>query len=300
MQMFLKHHPRILMEAAVVERLRRAAGLELHPELLNAPLIYQEAGRREMTAIYGGYMAIAQQARLPLVLCAPTWRANRERISAAGSNPRINQDAVAFMQGITTGLDAPGIPVRVGGLMGCRHDCYRPEQALDAEAAERFHQWQADALAEGNPDFLMAQTLPDVEEALGMARAMASTGLDYVISFVIGRDGRILDGQALATAIDRIDSQTRRPPLAYMINCAYPGFLQADTQPPALFRRLIGCLGNASALDHCELDGAEALHGEPVAAWGEAMLSLRDRHGMQVLGGCCGTGPEHLEYLAYH
>jgi len=300
MRTFLEHHPQILMEAAVVERLRRAPGIELHPELVNAPLIYQEAGRQAMTAIYGGYMAIAQQARLPLMLCTPTWRANRERVTASAVSPRINQDAVAFMQEIATGLDAPGIPVRIGGLMGCRHDCYLPQQALDTAAAERFHQWQADALAEGNADFLMAQTLPSVDEALGMARAMESTGLDYIISFVIGRDGRILDGQELTTAIDRIDNQVRRAPLAYMVNCAYPTFLQADRQPPALFRRLIGCLGNASALDHCELDGAEALQGEPVATWGEAMLSLRDLHGMQVLGGCCGTGPEHLEYLALH
>jgi homocysteine S-methyltransferase len=36
----LAHHPRILAECAVAERLRRLPGVELHPTLFNTPLIY--------------------------------------------------------------------------------------------------------------------------------------------------------------------------------------------------------------------------------------------------------------------
>ena len=300
MRLFLEHHPYILMEAAVVERLRRDAGLPLHPTLLNAPFIYDERGWQALESIYRGYMATAQQANLPLLLCTPTWRANRERVAASDVNRRVNQDAVAALRKLVSGPDAPGVPMRIGGLMACKNDCYRPDQALDADAAETFHSWQAQVLAEGGADFLIAQTLPSVEEALGLARAMAATGKDYLVGFVIRQDGRVFDGSTLTQAIERLDNTLARPPLGYVVNCAYPTFLHAGDQPPALFQRLIGFLGNASAQDQCALDGSDEVQGEPVSVWGQAMLELRDRYRMQILGGCCGTGPEHLAYIARH
>ncbi len=62
MKNLLKDHDLILMEASVVERLRRADGVELHPTLVNAPLIYDEAGRAALCAIYEEYIEIAAEA----------------------------------------------------------------------------------------------------------------------------------------------------------------------------------------------------------------------------------------------
>jgi homocysteine S-methyltransferase len=62
-------------------------------------------------------------------------------------------------------------------------------------------------------DFLYAPTFPAVEEALGAAIAMGETGLPYVISFVLERDGRVLDGTPLHTAIERIDATAAPAPL---------------------------------------------------------------------------------------
>ncbi len=57
---------------------------------------------------------------------------------------------------------------------------------------------------------------------------MAATGLPYIISFCIGKDGRILDGTTLDEAIDKIDSEAHRPPIGYGVNCFYPAFLQSS------------------------------------------------------------------------
>jgi hypothetical protein len=46
----------ILMEAAVVERLRRKPDVQLHPQLINAPLIYTTEGRAALGQIYRGYI----------------------------------------------------------------------------------------------------------------------------------------------------------------------------------------------------------------------------------------------------
>jgi homocysteine S-methyltransferase len=296
---FLDRHELVLMEAAINERLRRDSDVELHPLLVNAALLCDEAGRGALRRIYLDYIEVARRAGLPLLLCTPTWRANRERLETAGVDADLNQDAVCFLKEMAKESDGPEAPsIYVGGLIGCKNDCYRPEEGLTPDEAEKFHAWQLEALARAGADFLIVETLPSVGEAVGVARAMAATGLPFVISFVIGRDGQVLDGTSLVDAVRTVEEAVTTRPLGFMVNCAHPSFLCASAQPPELFERLIGFQANASSLDHSELDGSSQLQADDIPSWGEEMLALHRRYGVKILGGCCGTGVEHLQYLA--
>jgi homocysteine S-methyltransferase len=290
----------ILTEAAVIESLRRSGSVRLHPRLENALLIYDEVGRRALFGLYGDFASIAFDAGVPLTLCTPTWRANRERLAEAGIETDVNGDAVAFLRDLRSGRASPEGSLFIGGLIGCRNDCYRPGEGLSTEKALAFHAWQVDRLTEGGADFLLAATLPSLPEAAGIALAMERTGLPYVLSFVIDRGGLILDGTRLNDAFERIDRACVRPPLGYMVNCAYPSFLNPETQPGSLWSRLIGCQANASSLDHARLDGADRLLSDDLRDWGDRMIELNRRFGVKILGGCCGTGPDHLKYLVTH
>lgn len=297
MQDAIRQHNLILMEAAVVERIRRMPRLNLHPTLVNAPLIYTEKGRSALGEIYRGYMDIADKAGYPLMLSSPTWRTNQARVADADAAQTINEDAVGFLRDLRE--THPSSSVYISGLIGCKNDCYRPLQGLPTAEATAFHSWQIERLVEAGVDVLIAQTLPAVDEALGIAKAMEATELPYFISFVIGSTGRVLDETSLHDAIGIIDGATKRPPMGYMINCAYPSFLCAATQPSAIFKRLLGYSGNASALEHDQLDGAADLQGEPVAQWAAEMANFHRAYGMKFLGGCCGTDDSHLQNLIW-
>ena len=211
----------------------------------------------------------------------------------------MNSDAVAFLKQLKNEwMDQPS-SLFIGGLVGCKNDCYKPREGLSTDAAEAFHLVQVHQLADAGVDFLLAATLPVVDEACGIARAMQTTGLPYIISFVINRRGRILDGQSLEQAFQKIDAVCNRPPLGYMINCAYPSFLRAHEQPRKVLARLIGFQANASSCDHAKLDGSELLQADALDDWGDRMILLNRRHGIKILGGCCGTGPAHLKYLIH-
>jgi S-methylmethionine-dependent homocysteine/selenocysteine methylase len=298
MRQLLEQNDLILIEAAVVERLRRDSDITLHPQLVNAPLLYDEKGRQELRAIYQSYIAIARTAGLPLLLCTPTWRANRERVYESDISRRVNQDAVQFMQDLRDAFEGEQSAIKIGGVIGCKGDCYRPEDGLPQEASEEFHSWQIERLAQSGVDYLIAATLPNIQEAIGIARAMASTGSPYIISFVINREGCLLDGSKLWKAIRAIDDDVASRPLGFMVNCAHPSFLCAASQPRELCTRLIGYQANASSLDHADLDGADQHHADDISRWGEEMLQLNRRYGVKILGGCCGTGEDQLEYLA--
>jgi homocysteine S-methyltransferase len=300
MKELIKNNPLILMEGAVVEQLRRSEKVQLHPILINAPLIYENKGKKELEKIYQGYIDIALKAKIPFIMVTPTWRTSKDRILEAEASLTINKDVVEFMQDIRNRQQQGREWIKIGGMIGCKNDCYQPDEGLSAEASEAFHAWQIDQLKQAGVDFLIAETLPNIEEAKGIARAMEKAALPYIISFVISRTGQVLDGTDLDTAVSDIDSYTAQKPLGYMVNCAYPTFLCAADQPESLFNRLIGYLANASSLDHCDLDGSDQLHTEDISDWGQEMLKLNKTHGVKILGGCCGTGNAHLKYLVKH
>jgi S-methylmethionine-dependent homocysteine/selenocysteine methylase len=293
----ISRSPRILAECAVAERLRRHPEVELHPSLFNTPLIYgPEAARTVMTGIYQEYMDAAAEASLPLLLTAPTWRLDPERVAAAKVPETINSDAVDYLIGVARG-HTRGSPVLVGALVGPRGDCYRPGEAPGRLEAEAFHRQQIEELAQTPAEFLLAQTLPSVEEAQGIAQAMASTRKAYLISFCTGPNGHILDGTPLPEAMERIDQMVDRPPVGYCVNCTHPRFL-TENYPLGSLERLIGIQANGSSRDVTELDASSKTEADPISDWAQSMLELQAKHRVKILGGCCGTGLHHLKSLA--
>lgn len=287
----------LLMEAAVSEIMDQRKDVAVHPRLGAAPCLYDPVGQEVLKELYQGFINVARQGGLPLLVTAPTWRTNLERVAEAGVNPEINRHGVDFIKSIRDQAGDSASMISVGGLLGCKNDAYKPEQGLSPAQAEKFHSWQAERLAAAGAEYLMAATLPAVSEALGLARAMAATGVDFIVSFVINRQGCILDGHTLAEAFQIIDEGCRPQPLGYMVNCAYPSFIQADSEPQNVFSRLIGYQANGSSLDHAELDNADGMLADDLSDWAGRMTALNQRFGIKILGGCCGTTSEHLKAL---
>lgn len=298
--------PAVLMEGAVIERLKRETALELDPLLLNTPLIYDAAGRAAMTDIYTRYIAIGVKHGLPILVAAPTWRANAERIGRHTDRDMatVNRDAVDFVRQVAGNVDDRATPVFVGGLMACRGDAYQPEAALSADAAEAFHAPQAGALADAGAAYIMAATLPALSEAVGMARALSPLPVAYILSFVIGRTGTLLDGTDLKTAITAIDGAVSRPPAFFMVNCVHPRTLamRLDREPAAggapFDGRLWGIQANTSTRTPDELDGRKTLDGASPEPFADMLADLNRRHGLKIIGGCCGTDHRHLAAVA--
>lgn len=287
----------ILMEGAVIEILRRSGKVIFHPDLIHSHLIYDKNGAKELKAIFKSYLDIANKTNFPFFICAPTWRANKENIDTSGVDKNLNIDAVKFMHELRS--DYPNLKdkIMIGGIVGPKNDCYQPDEGLSSQEAEEFHSWQIEQLKTGGVDFIIAETIPNINEALGIAKACSKKNIDYIISFVISRSGKILDDTELWGATQIIDNSVNNIPIGYSVNCAHPSFLCADKQPKKLFDRFIGYLANASDLDHCDLENADELNTDDVTNWGNEMLKLNNKFGVKILGGCCGTDANYISYL---
>jgi homocysteine S-methyltransferase len=293
----------VLAEGSVIERLRRRGALPAG-DLPLAALVFDEGGRTALREIYLSYLDVAADAGLPMVVLAPTWKADADGCRRAGLDPdEVSRASVEFMR--ETAAQYPGLDGRVfvGGLVGSRGDAYRPDEGLPRGTARRFHAPQIEALAGAAPDFIMASTIPSVEEAAGIAMAAAETGSPYVISYVARADGRVLDGTWLREAVERIDGLGCEPPLFHMANCIHPAnFARAlgrdDNAPLVDSGRLAGLQGNASLLEPHELDGRPEIDADDPVRWAGAMAALHEGFGIRLLGGCCGTDERFIRKLA--
>lgn len=295
----------ILTEGGVVERIKRDPTVELDPYIGHSGLIYDSKGREVLTKIYREYIDIGEKYNLPFLSLAPTWRANPERIKKSIFNKyeNINKDCVDFLKGIQSSYSNYSKLIFIGGLMACRGDAYRPEEALSKEDARIFHTEQASLLTQSGVDFIKVATLPSVSEAYGMASAISEHNIPYILSFVINPDGTILDGTPIHEAIELIDARVHKSPIFYMVNCVHPTiFDQAMSQEIKVSKyikeRILGLQANTSSKSPDELNDLAYLDTSEPDEFGELMVSLHHRFGIKILGGCCGSDGNHITQIA--
>ncbi|MDO4584578.1 MAG: homocysteine S-methyltransferase family protein [Planctomycetia bacterium] len=293
-------HTSLLMEGGLEERLRREYGFSRDEKIHFTALVRSEAGRKALAELWNQYLAIARRYHLPFLAATPTRRANQERLFQAGEDFSLVRENVAFLREIQA---TSGWEMAIGGTMGCRGDAYTGEGALSENEAYDFHQPVVENFHVAGIDYFYPVVLPTLPEAVGMLRAIAETEVPSLIGLTIQRDGRLIDGTPIHEALDVLDHATAQPPLGYLANCIHPSLaFEALSQPfnqtELVRRRFIGIQVNTSALSYAELDGATELQTSEPEALAEETLRLKERFGLRILGGCCGTDQRHMEAMA--
>jgi homocysteine S-methyltransferase len=269
-------------------------GIDL-PHFAAFPLVDSDDGRAAMRRYYTPFLELARDRDVPLVLSAPTWRANPDWGRLLGYEgdelAAVNRRAVAFLESLCD----EGDNVLVEACVGPRGDAYSPSLLMDEADAERYHTPQLRALAESGCAQVSAMTLTYAEEAIGITRAAAGAGLRIVVGFTVETDGRLPNGASIEDAIVAVDAATDGAAEGFMINCAHPTHF-ADALPVGDSReRIRGLRANASTRSHAELDEAEELDSGDPADLAELYVALRaDLPGLEVVGGCCGTDIRHV------
>lgn len=269
-------------------------GIEL-PQFAAFPLVGTDEGRAALTRYYRPFLELARDRGVPLVLSAPTWRANTDWGRLLGYDDEelaaVNRRAIEFLDSMAAEYD----DVVIEGSVGPRSDAYNPTLLMDADEAERYHAVQLRTFADAGCAQATALTLTYPEEGIGIARAASSAGISVVVGFTVETDGRLPSGHSIEEAIVAVDDATDGAAEFFVINCAHPTHF-ADALPQGESRTRIGGLrANASTLSHAELDEAEELDSGDPNDLAEHYVALRpDLPGLEVVGGCCGTDIRHV------
>jgi homocysteine S-methyltransferase len=289
----------VLSEASIFERLRRTPGIEFDPEVGIGALVTDSRWQPALWEIHRSYLEIGLEAGLPVLLQTDTWRAHPRRVARSRYSDRdLNAENARMLRDLRHTEAERGGTVIIGGLVGPLGDGYGGDIAPSAEVAEMEMRAQVEELETAGVDVLIAGTLPNAEEALGISRALAASTLPYIVGVVVRADGTLLDETPLRDFVERVDHGTRRPPLGYALNCVHPTIADEAFAAQPIGDRAIGLFANASALTPEELDGRDELDASTPEAFAVELIATGQTHGLSILGGCCGTDASHLRAVA--
>lgn len=188
--------------------------------------------------------------------------------------------------------DTAGRPVVVAGSVGPTGEIFEPMGTMThALAVEMFHE-QAQGLKDGGADVLWVETISAPEEYRAAAEAFALAEMPWCGTMSFDTAGRTMMGVTSADMVTLAEGLTPQP-LAYGANCGVGaadllrtmhGMVAAGADLPLIAK------GNAG-IPRYE-DGHIHYDGTPDLMSRYACLA-RDL-GVRIIGGCCGTMPEHL------
>lgn len=222
-----------------------------------------------------------------------TFGANPIRLRRAASADEcdaINRTAVRLARAA-----AAGGPAVVAGAVGPLGPSMAPIGNLALADAARAFERQIGVLAAEGVDLIMLETFADLDELRLAARVALGTGLPVLASMAFDGEGFTATGLSVRAA----GAALAELPLAgYGANCgAGPEGLYrvAEQLAPYLRPDQLFCLMPNAGLPR-RLEGRTLFAGDP-GYFASAAQRLREM-GANILGGCCGSGPEHIAALA--
>ena len=217
--------------------------------------------------------------------------AHRLRLHAADDRVgELNLAAAKLArQAADDGRDRHGHEIVVAGSIGPTGELFEPMGALDhADALAAFTE-QAEALAAGGVDLLWIETMSSLEEVKAAIEAASAVGLPAASCMTFDTAARSMMGVTPADFASK----------SIGFGADYVG-ANCGIGPAELLHSVSEIITTASvpviAKGNCGipayLDGAIHYHGTPELMADYACLA-RDA-GVQIIGGCCGTTPDHV------
>lgn len=222
------------------------------------------------------------------MLIANTFRTQRRTLDKLGMGDQAAQLTARAVSIAQSAVRKSGKQAFVAGSMAPLEDSYTPyDQPYAQFLAE--HSEIANNLASAGVDLLMIETMNTVKEAQAAAEAAQATGLPFGVSFVCDKQGNLISGEPLSTAVDAVSPFG---PSFLSINCTPTPSLHIALEALRAVTDLpIAVYGNADHTDDFEHWGeSEATHPEGYAQHAAQWLTSD----VQLIGGCCGTTPEHI------
>lgn len=240
------------------------------------------------------------------VIETDTFRSNRITLTEYGLQDRvleINRAAAALAHRLADEYSTPDHPRFVAGSIGPSGklpsmDDPELSDVTFEDLAEVFRE-QARGLIEGGVDLLLIETSQDILEVKaaieGIHRAFADTGIYLPIQAQVTLDtsGRML----LGTDISAVETILEGLAIDVIgMNCSTgPEHMREPIRFLGEISPLpVSCIPNAGLPLNVDGQAVYPLEPQPFA---EALAEFVEKHRVNVVGGCCGTTPEHLRLL---
>ncbi len=226
------------------------------------------------------------------IILTNTFGGNRHRLKLHNAQGQVREINIAAARNARAEADAAGRPVYVGGSVGPTGEIMEPVGALSHDEAVKAFAEQALALKEGGVDVIWIETMSSEEELRAAVEGASRTGLPIVTTMSFDTNGRTMMG-ITPKAFGAITAALPTQPVAIGANCGVGASELVATvlgiseaRPDAA----VVAKGNCGIPQY--VDGHIHYTGTPELMADYARIALDA--GARIIGGCCGTSPEHL------
>ena len=209
----------------------------------------------------------------------------------------INKIAAEIAKNAANRYTTPSWPRFVVGSMGPTTKTLSVTGGIAFEELINHYEEQARGLIDGHVDALLLETSQDLLNVkagfIGIEQAFEITGvtLPLMISGTIEPMGTTLAGQSIEAFYISIEHMN---PISVGLNCATgPEFMQDHIRTLSdLSSIAVSCYPNAGLPDH------EGNYHETPESLAHKLEGFASQGWLNVVGGCCGTTPEHIQALS--
>ncbi|MEQ1727005.1 MAG: bifunctional homocysteine S-methyltransferase/methylenetetrahydrofolate reductase [Vicinamibacterales bacterium] len=224
------------------------------------------------------------------ILETNTFGANRIKLASFGLADRLRDINIA---GAQIARRAAGDRAYVAGSIGPLGIRIEPWGKTGVDEAREYFREQAAALAEGGVDLFILETFRDLNEigaAIDAVRAVSD--LPIIAQMTTEEDGNTLDGTPPERFAPELE---KRGATIIGVNCAVgPGpMLETIERMEAVTPLKLSAQPNAGKPRDVEGRNIYLCSPEYMASYARRFVL----HGVRVVGGCCGTTPEHIRQM---
>lgn len=255
-----------------------------------APELWNVDEPQKIRALYDGWVSAGSDVFLTNSFGGTAARLKLH--DAQGRVAELNKAAAEIARDVA---DASGRDVIVAGSIGPTGEILEPVGTFSQSEASEMFEAQGAALMEGGADLLWVETISSAEEFQAAATAFERLGAPWCGTMSFDTAGRTMMG-ITSTELARMVEGFAHRPMAFGANCGVgasdllrtaTGFAQAVPSTPMIAK---GNAGIPKFMDgHIHYDGTPELMADYAV--------LARNIGVKLIGGCCGTKPEHLSAM---
>ena len=226
------------------------------------------------------------------ILYAPTFTANRCKLKEYGLEDRLVQINTAL---VAASKEAAGGKALVAGDLTMTGEQLAPVGNMDFEELVGIYKEQIHCLEAAGVDLLVVETMMSLQESRAalLAAKETSPGLPVMVTMTFEGDGRSLYGTDAVTAAVVLESLGAA---AVGANCsAGPEQLAGIIRRMAAVTRIPVIAKPNAGLPSLNEEGKTVYEMQP-REFAEEMQAVYEA-GASIIGGCCGTTPEHIADL---
>ncbi len=226
------------------------------------------------------------------ILETNTFGANRLRLGAFGLAEKLKEINQA---GVRLARESAKEGVYVAGAIGPLGVRIEPLGPTSFAEARGYFREQAEALVEAGVDLLILETFSDIHEireAIFAAREVGGRDMVVISHVTIDDDGNMPDGTSIETFTRRLDEW---PTDVIGVNCSVGPKVTLETieRMVPYSSKPTSAMPNAGLPAKVEGRNIYLCSPEYMAQYTRRFLMA----GVKVIGGCCGTTPEHIKLI---